>query len=393
MAEWFIEQMAALVKKYAPRYGITVYSPIIAQAILESAKGTSELARNAHNYHGLKYKANVAPDFYVKVGAEQNADGSYTSSVMKWCKFPNMEAGVKGYFDFISATRYANLRGVTDPLTYLQNIKADGYATSLKYVDNLMAVIQQYDLTQYDEPTEKESVQLMRINVHAGHNPDGKVACGAIGFIKESTENRNVKNEVVRLLRTLGHTVYDCTVDNGASKSDVLNKIVEKCNAHEVDLDVSIHFNAGAGDSAGNGATTGTEVFIYNGTSKAKPYAQNVATSIASLGFKLRDDAVKDNVKNASYLYVLKHTKAPAMLIECCFVDDKDDVALYDYKSMAEAIVYGITGEKCNEPAEKEEEVKTLYRVQVGAYSLKENAEAMQKRIKEAGFDAIIVKS
>ena len=37
----------------------------------------------------------------------------------------------------------------------------------------------------------------MVINVHAGHNPDGKVACGAIGIIRESTEARNVKNEVI----------------------------------------------------------------------------------------------------------------------------------------------------------------------------------------------------
>ena len=57
----------------------------------------------------------------------------------------------------------------------------------------------------------------MVINVHAGHNPDGKVACGAIGIIRESTEARNVKNEVIRQLKGLGHTVYDCTVDNGTS--------------------------------------------------------------------------------------------------------------------------------------------------------------------------------
>ena len=78
----------------------------------------------------------------------------------------------------------------------------------------------------------------MKINVHAGHNPDGKTASGAIGLIKESTENRKVKNEVISLLKTLGHTVYDCTEDNGKSKSDVLKKIVTKCNAHKVDLDV-----------------------------------------------------------------------------------------------------------------------------------------------------------
>ena len=41
----------------------------------------------------------------------------------------------------------------------------------------------------------------MKINVHAGHNPDGKIACGAVGLIKESTEARKVKKEVIRRLR------------------------------------------------------------------------------------------------------------------------------------------------------------------------------------------------
>ena len=58
----------------------------------------------------------------------------------------------------------------------------------------------------------------MRINVHAGHNPDGKTACGAIGFIRESTEARKVKDAVISQLRQLGHTVYDCTCEDGASE-------------------------------------------------------------------------------------------------------------------------------------------------------------------------------
>lgn len=57
---------------------------------------------------------------------------------------------MKGCFEFTNIQNYANLKGVTDPKTYLQNIKADGYATSLKYVDNLMAVIQTWNLTKYD---------------------------------------------------------------------------------------------------------------------------------------------------------------------------------------------------------------------------------------------------
>ena len=74
----------------------------------------------------------------------------------------------------------------------------------------------------------------MRINVHAGHNPAGKVACGAVGLINESTEARRGKDEVISKLRQLGHTVYDCTVDNGTGQTDVLKKIIAKCNAHTV---------------------------------------------------------------------------------------------------------------------------------------------------------------
>lgn len=149
----FIEAIGACVQNYAPQYGICVHSPIIAQAVLESARGTSELAVNANNYFGLKYKPGRCPTatgIYYKVGSEQAKDGTYTSSQMRWCRFPDMDACVHGYFDFTNNSGYANLKGVTDPETYLKNIKADGYATSLKYVDNLMAVIKRYDLTRFD---------------------------------------------------------------------------------------------------------------------------------------------------------------------------------------------------------------------------------------------------
>lgn len=169
----FIEQIAKYVMKYASSYKIAVYSPIIAQAILESASGTSELAVNAHNYFGLKYRSGrckTCSGIYTKVGSEQNKDGSYTSSTMQWCKFNNMENGVIGYFDFINIANYSNLKGVTDPEIYLRNIKADGYATSLDYVDNLMAVIKKYNLTKYDKEEKKMSnsslVSYKKISPH-----------------------------------------------------------------------------------------------------------------------------------------------------------------------------------------------------------------------------------
>lgn len=171
----FIKQIAALVQKYAPSYGIKVYSPIIAQACLESAYGTSELAVNACNFFGLKYRkgrCKTCIGIYNKVGSEQNADGSYTSSAMQWCKFADMENGVIGYFDFTNISNYASLKGVTDPRKYLENIKAAGYATSLSYVDNVMAVIKNWDLTQYDEKKEEESMSNSSLVKYTGLSPN-----------------------------------------------------------------------------------------------------------------------------------------------------------------------------------------------------------------------------
>ena len=65
--------------------------------------------------------------------------------------YDNMEEGIKGYFEFIQSSRYQNLRGITDLEEYLKTIKADGYATSSKYIENTMKIVTQYDLTQYDK--------------------------------------------------------------------------------------------------------------------------------------------------------------------------------------------------------------------------------------------------
>lgn len=172
----------------------------------------------------------------------------------------------------------------------------------------------------------------MVINVHAGHNPDGKIACGAVGLIRESTEARAVKDRVISLLKKQGHTVYDCTVSDGISQGDVLAKIVKKCNAHKADLNLSIHFNAGRKDAAGDGSAGGTEVWIYNSGSKAKETAKRICDKIAALGFPNR------GVKTNADLYVLRKTTAPALLVECCFVDDADDIRLYHADAMAAAI-------------------------------------------------------
>ena len=95
-------------------------------------------------------------------------------------------------------------------------------------------------------------------NVHGGHS---LICRGASGLLDEVNEDRAVKNKVIAYLRAAGHTVYDCTDDNGRTQGANLSAIVAKCNAHKVDLDVSIHLNAGGG--------TGCEVENYDSGTKA----------------------------------------------------------------------------------------------------------------------------
>lgn len=150
----FIEQIVPLIQKHAKDYGVCVCSPIIAQAILESASGTSDKATLGHNYFGLKWRNNrcaISNEYILFPTSEQNVDGSYININSKFCKFNTMEDGVLGYFQWINVPAYSNLKGITDPKQYLDTIKADKYATSLKYVDNLMNVIKRYNLTQYDD--------------------------------------------------------------------------------------------------------------------------------------------------------------------------------------------------------------------------------------------------
>lgn len=153
-----IEYFAGLVQKHAPAYGICVISPIVAQSLLESALYESELAVNANNFLGLKWREGRCPTAigkYVKIGSEQSKDGSYTSSEMSWMRFADMEGCVIGYFDFTK--NYKGLRGLTDPKEYLEALKENGYATSIKYVENVMKRIDKYNLRRFDVMVDKRT--------------------------------------------------------------------------------------------------------------------------------------------------------------------------------------------------------------------------------------------
>lgn len=149
--EEFIQKIAGYVKKYAAAYEMKVCSPIIAQAILESGWGESRLAKDYHNYFGLKCGTKWQGKSVNLATWEEYEAGTATVISDYFRVFDNMEEGVKGYFELLQLPRYQNLKGITELGRYLETIWADGYATSSVYVQKNMELIEQYQLTKYDE--------------------------------------------------------------------------------------------------------------------------------------------------------------------------------------------------------------------------------------------------
>ena len=163
---------------------------------------------------------------------------------------------------------------------------------------------------------------MKTITLHAGHNPKGKIACGASDYLDESTEARILVKKLKRVLAEKKIKVYDCTVNNGKNQRDILQKIVANCNSKKRDFDISIHFNA-CKHSTSDGKTKGVECHVYNINSEAAKLAADICYNVSKLGFRNR------GVVQNRGLYFINHTSKPSILIEICFVDDQDDAKLY----------------------------------------------------------------
>lgn len=352
----FITKIAPIIKRYAQQYGFTCCSGIIAQACLESAWGTSDKAAR-HNYFGLKYRNGRVSchSGYFKAGSkEEYTKGQLTNIVGSWYKFDSIEAGVQGYFQFITNGPYPVhlLKAADNPRAYLSLLKNAGYATDSNYVESNMRAVDQYNLTCFDEKEGTWTVSKT-INVHAGHN----FKCpGASGQFSETSENRKVKDAVIKYLRQEGCKVYDCTDEDAKTANGNLYSIVTKCNAHEVDYDISIHFNASSSHTG-----HGTESYVWS-LDRSKNAAgldcgNRIHKRLVALGFTNR------GVKNGAGLYVVRNTKAPAVLVEVCFCDNKSDANLYKKLGpdrIGRAIASGILGKDITEPKVTTPKLKTI---------------------------------
>ena len=170
----------------------------------------------------------------------------------------------------------------------------------------------------------------MKIAIRGGHVPN---VTGWSKFINELTEERKVKDSVIKYLRMLGYDVLDVTPpDNTQVLNEDLRYGVTKSNNWGADLFVSIHFNK-AYDSYDE--ALGSEVCVYSNFD----IAQRVVNALGNLGFKNRGQKIRTG------LYELRNTAMKSMIVETCFVEATEDVKLYNKlgpdkigKAIAEAV-------------------------------------------------------
>lgn len=380
--EAFIEEIARCAKLHAKDFGICVISPIIAQAILESNWGRSEKAKY-NNYFGLKYRegrVDCNSGVFEDGGSEQKADGSYEllKANSLWYAFKNIEDCVKGYFQFTN--KYKGLKGVTDPRTYLENIKAAGYATSLKYVDNVYNVIIQNGLTKYDTVMEEKKVVNSQIIVHRRISPN-------------KTSPRNHKIDTISIHCMAGNMTVERCGDLFADPSRQASSNYGIDSEGRIGLYVEERDRSWCSSSSANDNRAITiEVANNGGAEQGWPVSSQAMESLIVLLADICKRNGIDQLRWRGDKSLIGQVDKQNMTVHRWFKNKAcPGEYLYSKHDYIASRVNDILN-KVNDTQEEVEQKKIIHRVQAGAYSKKDNARKILNELDNKGFDAIIVK-
>lgn len=201
----FVEQIAPWAVESEREHGIPA-AVTIAQAILESGRGTSELAVRAQALFGIKYSAAWASSSpyvqgaYDKLTWEQRPDGSTYQVTAPFCRYLSWRESVLDHGLFLRRDRYRPAldayRAAGDVDAYARAIHAAGYATDLAYADKLIALIDREGLRRY-RPEEVTTVRLALIYSRQPGNP-------YTGGSNENAEMYKLAAGLAPLLRAAG---------------------------------------------------------------------------------------------------------------------------------------------------------------------------------------------
>lgn len=215
---------------------------------------------------------------------------------------------------------------------------------------------------------------------HGGSDP------GAVKYIKEKDINLKMATSCAKYLRAYGVEVM---MSRTKDENDPLTEEIKECNAYNPDLAVDVHNNAGGGD--------GFEAYHSIIGGESLTLAKNIEAEVLLIGQNSRGVKARTNSKGYDYYGFIRQTKCPAVICEGVFVDNASDAAQADTDAecvaFGEAYARGIlkTLDISIEIAPAQPSTE-LYRVQVGAFKDKSNADKLANELKGKGYAAFVVK-
>lgn len=213
---------------------------------------------------------------------------------------------------------------------------------------------------------------------HGGDDP------GAIGIdnLKEKDIVREIGKRVKYHLERHQQTVFESRPND---ETVSLTERSNKANTNNVDLCISIHCNAFSDSSA-----QGVEIFYYQGSTRGQQLANSILKEITKAKLYTKNRGLKTN-----NLHITRETKMPSVLIELGFITNVTDknLIINNKENFAIAITKGILSyyDMTYEVETSQTTIDKLYRVQVGAFKEKANAEKLSNELKQKGYDAFIV--
>ena len=198
-----IKKVGALFTADMKKSGVLA-SVSLAQFILESGYGKSELAQNANNIFGMKCSLSGntwsgstwdGKSKYTKQTKEQHTDGSYETITADFRKYPCIEDSIADHSAYLlgakdgNKLRYDGLKGCTDYKKAVQLIKDGGYATSLTYVENLCSIIERWNLTLYDVKESEAAIAWYRVRKSWEDSKSQKGAFKILGNAKKYADS------------------------------------------------------------------------------------------------------------------------------------------------------------------------------------------------------------
>lgn len=348
----FISKVKAGAIEGRKAYGV-MPSITIAQSILESGWGGSELATKANNLFGIKASDDwKGPTYTVKTAEyDKNNKKYYIDAAFR--KYDTITASINDHSRFFTSTawRKENYKEFLKASNYKDaaiKLEAAGYATSKEYAEQLIDLIERYNLNQYDSIQIRE-VAGMRIFLSVGHSVlKSGATTSASGEVNEYYYNKALAPYVKQELEALGHTVdvVVCPERQFTSWTQERSYKLNIEHSKKYDLVCELHLNAS------DGKGHGMECEYYPNDSKGRAIAARLCDEYRKLGFTDR------GAKERGDLYIINSTRATAVLIESFFCDNKADYALakkLGYEQIAKAVAAGLTG---TQPATSNTSVK-----------------------------------